>query len=562
MLDIKVCGGGLLLLSSFINVAYAQSSSDLSTQQLQRQEQRERAQQQQSEQQVPDVRLPRTPVAATTVYPDDEKPCFLIHDIELSGPDAPRFQWALGVASDARGRCLGSGGVSAVIGKIQNALIEAGYVTTRVLAPPQDLLGGVLQLKVVTGRIRAVKFAAPADQHGPGWRTAVPARAGDILNLRDVEQGLENLKRVPTAEADIEIVPGEQPGESDLLIKWQQATPVRLNFSADDSGSEATGKYQGGATVSLDNLLGWHELMYFSANRDLADHAARAAKGIRNYAAHYSMPAGYWLLSLNASRYRYFQTIAGLNQDYVYRGTSDNMEVKAARVLYRDATRKTTAALRLYHRTSNNFIDDTEVEVQRRRTVGLELNLAHKQYFSRGTFDAALSYKHGLGAFAARAAPEEMFDDGTARPIIINADLGLTLPLQLGAARLQYQGNFRRQWARTALVPQDRFAIGGRYTVRGFDGETSLSADRGWTWRNDVGWSVADAHQLYFGIDAGEVSGERVPLLGHTLTGAVLGWRGQWGRLQFDLFTGQPLHHPQYFRTAARSFGFSLNYQY
>lgn len=64
-------------------------------------------------------------------------------------------------------------------------------------------------------------------------RTALPARPGDILNLRDIEQALENFKRVPTAEADIEIVPGEQPGESDLLIKWRQARPVPVGEDRD-----------------------------------------------------------------------------------------------------------------------------------------------------------------------------------------------------------------------------------------------------------------------------------------------------------------------------------------
>ena len=219
---------------------------------------------------------------------------------------------------------------------------------------------------------------------------------------------------MPTAEADIEIVPGEQPGESDSLIKWRQARPVRLSLSADDSGSDSTGKYQGGATVSLDNLLGWQELAYFSVNRDLA--ARGCDHGTRNYALHYSMPAGYWLFSLNASRYRYYQAIAGANQTYVYSGTSGNVDLKAARVLYRDAARKTTAALRLYQRRSNNFIDDTEVQVQRRQMGGYELGLTHKEFIGDATLDANLLYKRGAHLFGTLPAPEEEFGDGTSRP--------------------------------------------------------------------------------------------------------------------------------------------------
>ena len=554
----------VILLSSVVTgSAQGQNQAEIAAQQLLRQQQREKAQSDQAEEQRPDVRLPRTPVRTAAGYPADETPCFPIRQIGLKGEDAARFAWALKAADDAIGLCLGSAGVNTVLGKVQNALVGAGFVTSRVLAAPQDLLSGRLELVLVTGRVRAVRFAAPADQDGPSWRTAMPARPGDILNLRDIEQALENLKRVPTAEADIDIVPGEQPGESDLLIKWRQARPVRLSLSADDSGSDSTGKYQGGATVSLDNLLGWHELAYFSANRDLPAGGARGEHGTRSYAAHYSMPAGYWLFSLNASHYRYYQSIAGANQTYIYSGTSGNVDVKAARVLYRDAARKTTAALRLYQRRSNNFIDDTEVQVQRRQMGGFDLSLAHKEFIGDATLDASLTYKRGTHMFGTLPAPEEEFNEGTARPTIVNADIALALPFAVGGAKLQYQASVRAQKARAPLIPQDRFAIGGRYTVRGFDGESSLSADGGWLLRDELSWSVSERAQLYLGLDYGRVSGGHSALLvGTSLAGGALGWRGQLGGLQIDVFAGRPLRKPEHFRTASRTGGFSVNYQY
>ena len=559
----RLLRSAILLSGIACAAAQAQTQADIAAQQLLRQQQRDKALTEQAEEARPDVRLPRTP-ARTDAYPAGETPCFPITTIVLTGEGAAQFAWALKAADDAIGLCLGSAGINAVLGKVQNALVGAGYVTSRVLAAPQDLLAGRLELALVTGRVRAVRFAAPADKNGPTWRTAVPARPGDILNLRDIEQALENLKRVPTAEADIDIVPGDLPGESDLAIKWRQATPVRLSLSADDSGSDSTGKYQGGATVSLDNLMGWHELAYVTVSRDLtAGGDATGDHGTRNYAAHYSMPVGYWLLSLNASHYRYHQSIAGANQSYIYSGTSDNADVKLARVLYRDAARKSTAALRLYQRRSNNYIDDTEVQVQRRRMGGFELSLAHKEFIGEATLDASLAYKRGTHMFGTLPAPEEEFDEGTARPTIVNAELGLGLPFAIGGAKLQYQASVRAQWARTLLIPQDRFAIGGRYTVRGFDGESSLSADDGWLLRNDLSWAVGQAAQIYLGLDYAKVGGEHSALLlGDSLGGAALGWRGQLGGLQVDIFAAKPVHRPAFFRTASTTSGFSLNYQY
>ena len=72
-------------------------------------------------------------------------------------------------------------------------------------------------------------------------------------------QALENFKRLPTAEADFQIIPAEgqdaRPGESDIIIEWNQSKPVRFNLSIDDSGSKYTGKYQGNATLSLDHTF-------------------------------------------------------------------------------------------------------------------------------------------------------------------------------------------------------------------------------------------------------------------------------------------------------------------
>jgi len=119
----------------------------------------------------------------------------------------------------------------------------------------------------------------------------------------------------------------------------------------------------------------------------------------------------------------------------------------------------------------------------------------------------------------------------------------------------------RAQWNRTALTPQDRFAIGGRYTVRGFDGETSLMGDRGMLIRNDIGWAVGQSGaEAYLGMDYGHVGGPSVKnLLGNHLAGAVVGVRGQWSKLSYDVFVGAPIWTPEGYRTAKVTAGFNFN---
>jgi hemolysin activation/secretion protein len=218
----------------------------------------------------------------------------------------------------AIGRCLGHQGASVAAARAERHLMAQGLVTSRVLLESQDLSGGTLTLTLLPGRIGAIRFVdgtSPRATHA----NAVPARVGDILNLRDIEQATENLCRIPTVEADVRIAPGASPTESELLIQWRQAFPLRLHLSLDDSGSKATGRYQAGATLSVDHWWTLNDLFHFTQGRDLGG-GDPGARGTRNTSVHYSLPLGHWGLGFNASRYSYFQNVAGLTQDYRYSG--------------------------------------------------------------------------------------------------------------------------------------------------------------------------------------------------------------------------------------------------
>ena len=137
----------------------------------------------------------------------------------------------------------------------------------------------------------------------------------------------------------------------------------------------------------------------------------------------------------------------------------------------------------------------------------------------------------------------------------------LNAPFEIFGQKLRYSGVLRAQWNRTPLVPQDRFSIGGRYTVRGFDGESVLIAERGWLIRNDLSLPIGESSlELYLGLDHGRVGGASSDLLvGKRLTGAVVGLRGQYKAVTCDLFTGQPLAKPEGFRTDRNTFGLTLS---
>nr|WP_229439525.1 MULTISPECIES: ShlB/FhaC/HecB family hemolysin secretion/activation protein [Neisseria] len=549
-----------------------------------RQEQQRLRQLEQQMQSAPDVRLDRTAEAVSSLLlPQNELPCFTVHDISLVGDSANKFQFALNKAIKQSGfkpgMCLGAQGINHIMTLAQNAIIERGYTSTRILAAPQDLNSGKLVLTVMAGKIGRIRFDeshAAATHVGriTAFQNEFPSASDGLLNLRDLEQGLENLKRIPTAEADIQIVPSETPNVTDVVVQWRQRTlPYRFTLGFDNSGSKATGRYQGNATFSADNPFGLSDLFYASYSHDLGTRSAETDSdghtvkgGTNGYAFHYSVPFGKWLWSWNHSYYRYHQAVAGDSEIYDYNGKSWNSDVGVSRLLYRDARRKTHAAFKLWQRETQSFINDAEIEVQRRRTAGWSANLNHKEYIGQATLNLGLGYKRGTGRNNSLSAPEEAFGEGTSRMKILTADAGVNLPFQLGKQNLTFDSNLHAQWNKTPLTPLDKISIGNRYTVRGFDGETTLSAERGWYWRNDLSWHYQPNHQFYLRMDTGHVSGRSAEyLLGQSLTGAAVGARGQvkaGGQFFYDVFVGKPIKKPEHFRTANTTVGINLNYSF
>ncbi|HAU5649240.1 ShlB/FhaC/HecB family hemolysin secretion/activation protein [Serratia nevei] len=554
------CGLSGLLIGAVPLFSASASTSEgvasIDAREQQRQQERERALQQQNAPQA-DARFSRPDVVLPD-YPTDERPCFIINQLTLVGESADRFQWALDAAADAKGRCLGSQGIVLIINKVQNVILAKGYVTTRVMAQEQDLTTGVLTLTLQPGRVGETRFEEPVSWRGRLWN-AIPASRGDILNLRDIEQGLENFRRVPSVNADIKIVPGAEDGTSDLQVNWHEGRPVRLSLGVDDSGSKSTGRYLGSATLAIDAPLAQNDLFYANIGKDMFQHGPF---GNRSHTLNYFFPVGYWAFSANYNDYTYHQNIPNANEVLRYSGKSDNIQLTVSRLLYRDQSHKTTLNLRGYRKHSTNAVDDVDIVSQKRRTAGWELGLNQRSYFGTTTLDANISWRRGTGAFHALPAPEESRHEGSARTGMLLGDLGINQPFSWGGQPWRVYTSVRGQWSPNALTPQERMAIAGRYTVRGFDGEQMLSGEKGLLWRNEIAWNVfSRGHELYLAADYGRVDGPNTRyLVGHQLAGSALGVRGAlWGRFSYDLFAGVPLYKPAGFHTSGATAGFSVN---
>ncbi|CAG9222292.1 TPA: ShlB/FhaC/HecB family hemolysin secretion/activation protein [Burkholderia vietnamiensis] len=545
-------------------------------------EQDRQAQQQwEAQQRAVTVRAPsvRSEVPKVEAYPalPTETPCFRIDrftlDVPASLPDAAKAQGASALPMDRfafarewlnhyEGQCVGKQGIDVLIKGLSQAILARGYVTTRVLIPEQDLSTGTLKLSLIPGTIRHVRFA---DEKLRGtWKTAFPTRDGEVLNLRDLEQGLEQMKRVSSQDVSMQIVPGDLPGESDVVLDVKRGKPWTVVASIDNSGTRATGKLQGSLSVGIDNPLGLNDVLNVGVSQDLEFGDKRL--GSHGWNGLYTIPWGYWAATLSASTNTYYQQIAGVNQTFIASGNSKTVDFKLARVLARSQNDVFGGYFRLSRRFGQSFIEDTEISQQRRNNTIIELGVTDRHYFDGAQFDGSAAYRQGVGGFGAQ---DDMLAAGpTYRFKMAVLDANLSVPFVISKQPFRYVGTFHGQYTGNTLYYLDDMTIGSRYTVRGFDGETMLASSRGFYWRNELQMPIGQTGQaIYAGLDYGRVWGPQpIALVGTQLAGAVIGVKGsigtRFGAYAYDLFAGTPIYKPSGFPTARVTFGFQLTSQF
>ncbi|OJA44731.1 hypothetical protein BGV67_25470 [Burkholderia ubonensis] len=544
---------------------------------------RQAQQQRDAQQREAAVRAPsvRSEVPHAETYPTlpVETPCFRIDRFTLDVPDSlpdgvkakgasalpmDRFAFAREWLEHYTGQCVGKQGLDVLVKALSQDILSRGYITTRVLLPEQDLSSGALKVSLIPGVIRRVHFA---DEKLRGtWTTAFPTRDGELLNLRDLEQGLEQMKRVTSQDVSMQIVPADVPGESDVVLDVKRGKPWTVVASIDNSGTRATGKLQGNISLGIDNPFGLNDVFNVGASQDLEFGDKRL--GSHGWNAFYSIPWGYWTATLSAYTNTYYQQIAGVNQTFVASGNSKTFDFKLARVLARSQNDVFGGYVRLSRRFGQSFIEDTEIPQQRRNNTLIELGLTDRHYFGGAQFDGSLSYRQGVGGFGAQDDVLAAGGGPTYRYKMAVVDANLSAPFAIAQQPFRYVTTFHGQYTGNSLYYIDDVTIGSRYTVRGFDGETMLAAARGFYWRNELQMPIGQTGQaLYAGLDYGHVWGPQpVALVGTQLAGAVIGVKGsvatRFGGYGYNLFAGTPVYKPSGFPTARVTVGFQVTAQF
>lgn len=447
----------------------------------------------------------------------------------------------------------------------QRKLLDKGFVTSQVYIPEQNLNAGTLQFMVMPGRVEGIRYS-DSSAHGP-WRTAFPVRPGDILNIRDVEQGLEQMKRVSSQSVTMKLLPGTFVGTSIIELSIKQDKPVHGSISFDNSGLESTGVYQGSFTSSFDQVFRANDTFTMSLSGDLS--GSGSIKGTRAASLNYVIPHGKDTFSLSFSKSRYHQTIQSNPYDFTYSGKSTTMKAKWNHVWSRTQREKRAFDISISTRHNHRFINDMEIPVQALRTTSMEFGISNRKYIGNATLYSRLGFQWGIGALGAQPEHKASVAMGgpTSRYHMWLIDVDYRKPFIMGHRPASFTSSFHGQWVQgdKRVYSVDTINIGNRYSIYGFDGEYTLMGDSGWYVRNEVSSMIPRLNtEVYLGLDVGAVYGKSTEsLVGKTIAGTALGVRGNYASgLLFDAFVSTPLYKPQGYHTKKFYSGFTIGYRF
>ncbi len=480
--------------------------------------------------------------------------CVAVNRIAVSGVTLlPQLDLQKTV-SEWQGRCLRLSDLNAVLQKITFLYINRDYVASRAYLPEQDLSTGTLTVNVIEGRLQDI-IVKQGRAAGGQLLTAFPGLKGRPLNLRAVEQGLDQINRLRSVKATISLEAGAEQGDSVLGVTLQRQKPWALSIGADNSGTPLTGIYQSRADLGVDNVLGLNDQWSVNYQRSMARHPLFMSEDPSTsnlVALAASIPYGAWLFGVDSSWSSYRSSVRGQISDIDTSGSSESVSPYASVIFSRDQISKTWLSGRLTRKSTENFLLGSRLDSASRTLAVASMEIGHSRQLLGGEASVSIEYRRGLNILGA-------VDDATAAVGSPKAQYDM-LAYSLGYVRSQdidaFTGIFRTslsgQWTDDPLFASEQMAFGGNSTVRGVR-DALLSSSTGVLWRNELSMllpppeedGLAQAFgrlESYMAVDVGHARANAEDgSIGGTMTGGTVGLRNRGGQLNFDIFYSRVL---------------------
>ncbi|MBD8196404.1 ShlB/FhaC/HecB family hemolysin secretion/activation protein [Pantoea agglomerans] len=469
-------------------------------------------------------------------------PCFEINQISLQQASLITPDTQKRLVAPYINQCLSLDRINQLVRAISEWYVQRGYITSRAFLTEQNLSHGTLNITVLEGKLEAIHLQGASARQ---LNMAFPTRAGRILNLRDIEQGMEQINRLRTTPVQIEIIPSTQPGYSIVNLTSTPEFPLTLGLNMDNSGQRSTGVGQLSGSLVGNDLLGVADRWFVSGGRSSAFSDWRDAQ---NFQAGVSVPYGYGLLDYSYSWSNYHSRFNANSFDWYSNGDNISNRLSGSWVLFRNGQIKTGLQVGLNHYVSHNWLNETLLQSSSRKLTSLQIGFNHTQKIAGGVATLNPMLSRGMPWFDAESDKGKSDDFPKAEFRKWSVSSSYQRPV---TQKMWWLSSFYAQWSPDRLYGSERLTIGGENSVRGYK-EQYLSGDVGGYLRNELNYSLFTLPAIgevstTLALDGGWLQSDKQDrYAAGTLWGSSLGLGTRNAHVSTQLSLGIPVSYPNY----------------
>lgn len=423
------------------------------------------------------------------------------------------------------GYCITPELASQVLASTTNFYLTRGFITSRAYLPNQNLKQGVLDVVVSEGQVAdvVVKSEKPMNV-----ATAF-AKDPDLgLNIRDLEQAVDQMNAVPGNQVVMAVLPGTQEQTSQVVFTNVGKPGVKGRISLDNTGTEATGVHGASLALQAGDLLSLNDVWAVNARQSISP----KEKSSDSFSLDVKIPHGYNTYGIGYSKggFDTLLTFPLSGAQLPSNGANESLTLSANRVIHRDQSSKHTLGIKLKRDSVESYIADTRIDVNSRTLDALVLSSESVLGFDRNVLIVTPEISVGLSEVDnLPVGVNTPLENPQAEYLRYKLTFDWSQPFTLSQQSWRWKSKFVGQYAEVPLYGSQQLIVGGASSVRGSH-TVSITGDSGYYWQNTL--SLETKHQIAstavkaeysLGYDFGRVRSNRAMVDDSRMQAAVLG---------------------------------------
>lgn len=417
--------------------------------------------------------------------------CVAIKAINFSGTTKLSNFQKKQIAMPFIANCVEAKTLSKIIKSVNDYYQNAGFITTQIKVPKQNLQSGIFELQIIEGKIEKIIFGADRAIEKMQKFMAFGDAEGDVLNINDINQGIYQINRLQSNQAVMKIIPGDRIGESLVKIDNNKKFPAKFTIGKDNLGNNFTGIQRTNFSSSIDNLLFLND--NFNLNYSTNIHDKNKIKDLKSFAGTVSIPFKYNSFSYDFSHSEFKGQNQGINGPLSLTGFSQSSKITLDRVLMSDVKLRIAGNISITNKISASYLNKEKIDNSARKLSIANLGFTASSYLNDTTsIYLNPSYSRGLKLMNAKKDdPDSSYETPKAQfdAFKLYANFSKKFVLSKINAPLIFTSELNGQYAKQTLFGSEQFSVGGYYSVRGFR-ENYINGDSGYYFRNKIAFNL------------------------------------------------------------------------